>query len=124
MQCPNCHTKYTADDLNCPVCSADLTKRANSIIPLPTNLPAVLYNSPVPRSVAASVGALAMGVGIELLRRNLLARLQQPRGLGRSLPVLHDVKDLIPQNRAPRLPKGYEIEETVMSVRRVIRRVY
>lgn len=124
MQCPNCHAKYTGDDLYCQQCGADLTKRGTSIIPIQTNLPALLYNSPLPRNVAASVGAVAVGVGIELLRRNLLARLQPKRRVERGLPALGEMKDLVfPQNnKATRLPKGYEIEETVVAVRRIIRR--
>ncbi|GLV56199.1 hypothetical protein KDH_30420 [Dictyobacter sp. S3.2.2.5] len=124
MQCPNCHAKYTEDDLYCQQCGADLTKKATSIIPIQTNLPALLYNSPLPRNVAASVGAVAVGVGIELLRRNLLARLQPKRSVERGLPALGEMKDLVfPQNsKTTRLPKGYEIEETVVAVRRIIRR--
>jgi hypothetical protein len=125
MQCPNCHVKYTEGDQYCQSCGAGLTKKASSIVPLQTNLPAVLYNSPVPRRVAAGVGALAVGVGIELLRRNLLQRLQPERGLKSALPVLSDVKDLVfPQNnhKSLKLPKGYVMEETVVSFRRVIRR--
>ncbi|GHO82871.1 zinc ribbon domain-containing protein [Dictyobacter formicarum] len=123
MQCPNCHSKYTEDDLYCQQCGTDLTKKATSIIPMQANLPALLYNSQLPRNVAASVGAVAVGVGIELLRRNLLARLQPKRGVERALPALGDMKDLISsQNKSTRLPKGYEIEETVVAVRRIIRR--
>ncbi|GCE16380.1 zinc-ribbon domain-containing protein [Dictyobacter kobayashii] len=123
MQCPNCHARYTEDDLYCQNCGADLTKKTTSIIPIQANLPAVLYNSQLPRNVAASVGAVAVGFGIELLRRNLLARLQPKRGVERALPALGDMKDLVfPQHKSPKLPKGYEIEETIVSVRRVIRR--
>jgi hypothetical protein len=125
MQCPNCHAKYAEDDQYCQRCGSDLSKKSSSIVPLQTNLPAVLYNSPVPRSVAAGVGALAVGVGLELLRRNLLQRLQPDRGLKSALPALSDVKDLVfPQNRnkSLKLPKGYVMEETVVSFRRVIRR--
>lgn len=123
MQCPNCHAKYTEDDLYCQQCGTDLTKKATSIIPMQANLPSLLYNSPLPRNVAASVGAVAFGVGIELLRRNLMARLQPKRGVERALPALGDMKDLVfPQNKSTKLPKGYEIEETVVAVRRIIRR--
>lgn len=124
MHCPNCHEKYGDDDLYCQNCGADLTKKSTSIVPLKSHLPALLYNSPLPRSVAASVGALAVGIGVELLRRNLLARLLPKSGLERGLPALADMKDLVfPQNnKSVKLPKGYEIQETIISVRRVIRR--
>ncbi|GCE28413.1 hypothetical protein KDA_38970 [Dictyobacter alpinus] len=124
MQCPNCHARYAEDDQYCQNCGADLTRKSTSLVPLQSNLPSLIYNSPVPRNVAASVGALAVGVGIELLRRNLLARLQPDRrGIERALPALGDMKDLaFPQKKTTKLPKGYEIEETVIAVRRVIRR--
>ncbi|GER91501.1 hypothetical protein KDW_56630 [Dictyobacter vulcani] len=124
MQCPNCHARYAEDDLYCQSCGADLTKKSTSIVPLQSNLPSLIYNSPVPRNVAAGVGALAVGVGIELLRRNLLARLQPGPSFERSLPMLSDMKDLAfpQQKKTTKLPKGYEIEETVVAVRRIIRR--
>ena len=95
------------------------------LIPLQKNLPSVLYNSPVPRSVAAGVGAVAVGFGLELLRRGLIARLSAPsRSVQNALPALSGLKDiLLPQNDKPlKLPKGYQVEETVVYMRRVIRR--
>jgi hypothetical protein len=83
----------------------------------------------VPRSVAASIGALVLGFGIELLRRSLLARLTQPTpSLEQALPAaLPTVKDILfPEQKeksSRRLKKGYEIEETVVYMRRrIIRR--
>jgi hypothetical protein len=51
-------------------------------------------------------------------------RLQPERGLKGALPALSNVKDLVfPQNNKPlKLPRGYVVEETVVAVRRVIRR--
>jgi len=99
---------------------------AKSIVPIQTNLPAILHSAQLPRKVAAGVGALAVGVGLELLRRNLLARLTQsaPRTVEHALPALSSVRDILqPQNERPlKPPKGYEVQETVVYMRRVIRR--
>lgn len=126
MRCPNCHAKYTADDTYCRSCGKDLAPVSTSVVSTQSNLPALLYKSPVPRNVAAGVGALAVGVGIELLRRNLLARLQTNHAVEQSLPALTGIKDILfPQNnKMKRVPKGYEMQETVMVVRRVVRRVH
>jgi len=125
MHCPSCHAGYTEGDLYCQNCGADLAEKSTSIVPLQTNLPAILYNSPIPRNVAASVGALAVGVGLELLRRNLLSRLQKG-SVDSALPALGDMKDLFfSQNnnkKRAKLPRGYEVQETVYYVRRVTRR--
>ncbi len=125
MYCPSCHAKYTAEDTYCRNCGADLVPASTSVISTQSNLPALLYKSPVPRNVAAGVGALAVGVGIELLRRNLLARLQTNRAVEQSLPALTGIKDILfPQNNKLRkMPKGYEMQETIMVVRRIVRRV-
>lgn len=126
MQCPNCHAEYLADDLYCRHCGADLTTTSTSLVPSHRNLPAVIVPQ-LPR-VAAGVGALAVGFGLEVLRRNLLARLTRSSrsltNVADSLPVLNGLQDiLLPQNNKPtKLPKGYEIHETVVYLRRVIRR--
>ncbi len=81
------------------------------------------FRQPCPH--AAGVGAIALGVGLELLRRNVLARLTRPsRSVGRALPILDGLKDiLMPRNDKPlKLPRGYEVHETVVYMRRVIRR--
>ncbi len=83
--------------------------------------------SELPR-VAAGVGALAVGFGLELLRRNLLARLTRSSrsltNVAGTLPTLRGLQDVfMPQNnKSTKLPKGYEIHETVVYLRRVIRR--
>ncbi len=126
MQCAHCRAEYNEDDVYCRQCGADLTVPSTSLVPIQSRLPAVLYNSPVPRGVAASVGAVALGVGIELLRRGMVAMLSRPsRTVEASLPALNSMKDILfPQKEKPvkRLKKGYEIEETVIYMRRVIRR--
>jgi hypothetical protein len=126
MQCPNCHAEYLADDLYCRRCGADLTTPSTSLVTTHSNLPAVIIPQ-LPR-VAAGVGALAVGFGLELLRRSLLARLTRSSrsltNVAGTLPALSGLQDvLIPQNNKPsKLPKGYEIHETVVYMRRVIRR--
>jgi hypothetical protein len=132
MHCPDCNAKVGDDDLFCQKCGAELNPEATEerstglgLVPFQANLPALLYNSPVPRNVAAGVGALAVGVGIELLRRNLLGRLQK-RGVASALPALSEMKDLFSQQhntRSNKLPRGYEVQESIYVVRRVIRRV-
>ena len=113
MRCPNCHTDYTEEDLYCRQCGADLVvpSTSTSLVAAQNHLPAILYNPQVSKSVAAGVGALALGVGIELLRRNLLTRLKPTTVITQTLPVLGGVKDIIfpQQNKAVKLPKGYEI---------------
>jgi len=83
-----------------------------------------LHNPQLPR-LAAGVGALALGFGLELLRRNLLARAAKAsQSAAEMLPVLGGLQNVLkPQtDRAVKLPKGYEIQETVVYIRRVIRR--
>ena len=128
MLCPNCHAASSEDDLYCRQCGADLTESSMSLVPVTRGrLPAVLQHPQLPR-VAASVGAVAVGVGLELLRRSLLARVTQPPQLPRpvdsSLPLVKRMKDvLFPENEKKyKVPKNYEIEETVVYLKRVIRR--
>lgn len=123
MRCAHCHTEYREEDIYCRQCGADLTETSTSVVPIQRQLPALLYNSPLPRNVAASVGALALGVGIELLRRGVLARLSKaPLPVESTLPMLGGLKDvLLPRNEKPakRRKKGYQVEETVIYMRRV-----
>ena len=124
MHCPDCHTEYSEKDIYCRQCGVDLQSTSRSIVARPPILPAVLYHSPVPRRVAAGVGALALGVGIELLRRTMQARLRAPRASKSVLPGVGDIKDLLlpQQEKSLKLPRGYEVHETVVYMRRVIRR--
>jgi hypothetical protein len=120
MRCLNCHAEYVEADQFCRQCGVELTAPSTSLVSSQSGLPAVLYNPQVPRSVAASVGALALGVGIELLRRTLVARLTRP-SRATTLPALTDIKDILaPSQSKP--PRGYEVQETVVYMRRVIRR--
>ena len=66
MHCPNCHAENLEDDPYCRQCGTDLVASSKSLITSQYRLPAVLHNPQFPR-VAAGVGAVAMGVGIELL---------------------------------------------------------
>ncbi len=125
IRCSHCHADCMDDDLYCRQCGADLTAPSVSLVPTQSAVPALLQNPQVSRSVAAGVGAIALGVGLELLRRNVLARLTRPsRSVGRALPILDGLKDiLMPRNDKPlKLPRGYEVHETVVYMRRVIRR--
>jgi hypothetical protein len=126
MQCNFCRADYNEDDVFCHQCGADLTVPSTSLVPMQSRLPAVLYNSSVPRRVAASVGAVALGVGIELARRGVVALLSKPStAVDQSLPVWNGMKDILfPQKEktAKRTKKSFEVEETVIYMRRVIRR--
>ena len=125
MYCPSCRVTFMEDDVYCRHCGASLVKTSTSIVPTQSGLPARLYKSPVPRRVAAGVGALALGVGIELLRRNMVARLFTARAARRGLPAGLALKDavLARPDKAMRLPKGYEVQDTVVYITRIIRRI-
>jgi hypothetical protein len=125
VQCPECHTKNEKDATYCHNCGADLQVKSKSLVPFKANLPTLVANPQVSRSVAAGVGAVAVGVGLELLRRNLLARLVGGRAARQALPALIDSREgLLPRiNKTTKVPRGYEVQETAVYVRRVIRRV-
>jgi hypothetical protein len=123
MLCPNCRAGCAADDIFCHSCGVDLSIPSRSLVPVQKQLPTVLNNGQLSR-MAAGVGALAVGVGLELLRRGLLARLAQ--SAGQRLPTIppHQLGELFTtgENKRTKLPKGYEIHETVVYMSRVIRR--
>lgn len=126
MRCPNCRFRNTDEDLSCRHCGANLipTSTSTSIVTRSTHLPAVLQHPRLPQQVATGVGALALGVGIELLRRGVLTRLTPlpARSIEPTIPNLTRLKDiLLPKHDKPvkRRKKGYEVEETVVYMRRV-----
>jgi hypothetical protein len=126
MLCPNCRAECMEDDINCHRCGTDLTSSSKSLVPTQTRLPTLLQNSQLPR-LAASVGALALGVGLELLRRRFLARVTRlPRSASNfvSVPTVDAMREILSAERDQsfKLPKGYEIHETVVYFKRVIRR--
>lgn len=124
MYCPSCRASSVEEDIYCRHCGADLVKTSTSVVPVQRSLPTLLYKSPVPRRVAAGVGALALGVGIELLRRNMLTRMLPSRSVQRGVHPGLDLKDAIfpRSDKTMKLPKGYEVRETVVYMTRIIRR--
>jgi hypothetical protein len=126
MLCPSCRAECMADDIYCHNCGTDLTLTSKSLVTTQTHVPALMQNSQLPR-LAASVGAIALGVGLELLRRRLIARVTHlPRSAPNyvSLPSVDAMRELFShqENQALKLPKGYEIHETAVYFKRVIRR--
>ena len=126
MLCPNCRAGCMTDDIYCHRCGADLTLSTKSLVPTQTNLPTLLENTQLPR-LADSVGALALGVGLELLRRRLIARITRlPRSASSyvSAPTVDAMREIFSTqgNKPLKLPKGYEIHETAVYFKRVIRR--
>jgi hypothetical protein len=123
MICPSCRAECSIDDIYCRGCGADLaTTPSTSLVPARTRLPAVLSNPQLPR-LAAGVGAIAVGAGLELLRRGLAARLAKPpRPVTNALPTLEGLRDILMPQVGKKLPKGYEVHETIVYMRRVIRR--
>jgi hypothetical protein len=125
MLCPVCRTGCAADDIFCRRCGVDLSIPSKSLVPVETQVPAQLLPPQVPR-LAVGVGAVAVGVGLELLRRGLLARLARPASapttlLSTLLPsrVGEPVRHVRKRRRAGR---GYEVQETMIYMSRVIRR--
>jgi hypothetical protein len=126
MLCPNCQAECIADEMYCHRCGTELALQSKSLVSTQSNLPALLQNPQLPR-LAAGVGALALGVGLELLRRSLLARLTRlPRSASNylSAPTVDAMREIFSTqgDKALKLPKGYEIHETAVYFRRVIRR--
>jgi hypothetical protein len=124
MICPHCHEENEENALYCHYCGKDLEVHSMSLVTNVNRLPILLQNPQLPR-VAASVGAVAFGVGLELLRRSLVSKAaRSSRAVSNTMPLVNRMKDvLFPQNEKQiKLPKNYEIEETIVYIQRVIRR--
>jgi len=124
--CPNCNANNSAGEQFCHECGTELARPSTSLVTTRSNLPAILNNPQLPR-VAAGVGAVAFGFGLELVRRSLLARMtHSSRKATKLLPSLTagNLREILTQqdNRAVKLPRGYEVHETVVYMSRVIRR--
>lgn len=126
MLCPKCRAACTTEDTFCRHCGAEIHAPSKSLVPIQSHLPTLLQSPQLPR-VAAGVGALAIGVGLELLRRNLLLRLTKPAPTSAKLLSTvpsHTIRELFSpdETKSSKLPKGHEIHETVIYMSRVIRR--
>ena len=129
MLCPNCQAECLENDEFCTTCGSELGITSTSLVPTRShaNLPTILRNPQLPR-LAAGVGAVAFGVGLALLRRNIAGRVAKPALIAApkliASPAFDGLKESLmrQQARPLKLPKGYEIEETAIYVSRVIRR--
>src|SRR5260370_17237574 len=92
MLCAKCCFGNEEGDSYCRRCGADLTVPSTSLVAIQNRTPSLLQNPQLPR-FAAGVGAVAVGVGIELLRRGLIARVmpprQPPQPISHTFPALH-----------------------------------
>lgn len=123
MLCQYCYEENLEETAYCRHCGRSIEKPSTSLVTVSNRLPSVLQ--PRLPQLAAGVGAIAVGVGLELLRRGLLARAGKPSRVVKDvMPLAHRMQDvLFPQKEKPiKLPKHYEIEEMVVYMRRVIRR--
>src|SRR5258706_1285925 len=116
MLCPSCRAECLADDMYCQRCGADLKSSSQSLVPAQANLPTILHHPQLPR-LAAGVGALAVGFGLELVRRSLVARLMRsPRASTSyvSAPAFDSLRDAFSMqgDTTMKLPKGHGIHAT------------
>jgi hypothetical protein len=121
MVCPVCHTPADETDSYCRRCGADLTEPTMSLVSVTSRLPAITQYPQLPR-VATGMGAVALGIGFELLRRGLRAWLTRPRQ-PQAAPELPGIGQLLrlPDNEVRRGNPRYEVSETIIYMRRVIR---
>lgn len=127
MVCPVCGASHGAAESYCRRCGADVTIPSTMMVPVRPALPAV-PERPSRSMTPARAGAtiVAVGVGYELLRWGLKFWLRKPMGRSlpalTALPTLGNLLNLHSGTRpARRLPKGYEVSETVIYMQRVIR---
>ncbi|HEY7354836.1 MAG TPA: hypothetical protein VH590_00175 [Ktedonobacterales bacterium] len=127
MVCPVCGASHGAAESYCRRCGADVTIPSTMMVPVRPALPAV-PERPSRSMTPARAGAtiVAVGVGYELLRWGLKFWLRKP--LGRSLPALTALPTLgnllnLHSGTRPerRLPKGYEVTETIFYMQRMVR---
>jgi hypothetical protein len=121
MLCPVCHAAADEGDSYCRHCGADLTEPTTSLVPVTPRLPAIIQYPQLPR-VATGMGAVVLGIGLELLRRGIRAWLTRPRKpqVISELPAITQLLRLA-DNDDHRGSSGYEISETIVYMRRVIR---
>jgi hypothetical protein len=124
MYCPECHANIVERDKYCPRCGSNLIESSKSLVPIQNRLPAVLQNISLRQRLAAGAGALVLGMGIELFRRGILPRILTLAAKKRTHSTGLALKDLaFPKtDKTIKLPKGYEMQETVVYMTRVIRR--
>lgn len=126
MLCPVCEASHRAGWRYCRRCGADMKIPITSVVPVKPALPALPQRTSRALSpAAAGAGIVALGVGYELLRWGLRLWLKRP--VGRALPVLSALPTLsnlfnlhTGAKQKQRLPKGYQVTETVVYMRRVI----
>ncbi len=115
MQCPTCNHPCSAADNYCRRCGTPLTTSRLPVRRL-NNLP--VSWQPAPIAIRSGLLALAVGTGLELLRRQLV------RVLARSASRLPAIA--APQAQSPQIGKGgadasYSLTETVVLQRSWIR---
>jgi hypothetical protein len=127
MVCPVCGASHRAAESYCRRCGADVTIPSTMVVPVKPALPAVPARASRALTPArAGAGILALGVGYELLRWGLKLWLKKPVGNGlpalTTLPTLGNLLNLHSGERPQgRLPKGYQVTETVIYMQRIIR---
>ena len=121
MLCPVCGASHKAAESYCRRCGADVTIPTTTVVPVRPALPAVRERPSrmLAAPVKAGAGIVALGVGYELLRWGLKLWLRRP---ARALPTLSMLGNLLtPGSTEGRLPRGYQVSETVIYMKRIIR---
>ncbi len=127
MVCPVCGASQRAAESYCRRCGADVTIPSTMVVSVRSALPAAPARPTRTLTPAkAGAGLVALGVGYELLRWGVRLWLKKPMGNRlpalTALPALGNLLNLHSGNQpARRLPKGYEVTETVVYMQRVIR---